>query len=113
MKYEITAGQLLLPVSLVTFVVVVFLGFQTTLLTNDRASLQVTRVNQEKPLAEVSKIKEQANALAVGTLKLSQAGNKDAQNIIAQLKKAGVDVQGSQPGAAGAAPADATPPAQP
>jgi len=103
---KITATQLLFPLSLVSFVLVVFLGFQTTLLLSDRAALQQLRMGQDKPLEQVAKVKEQVNALAVGTLKLAKGGNKNAENIIGQMKKAGIDIQDqAPPGAAGQQPA--------
>jgi len=97
---KITNTQILLPVFLLSFVVTLFLGFQTTLLVGDHSALKVARAQQDKPLEQLAKVKAQVNALAVGTLHLSKDGNKDAQVIIADLKKAGVDVsdQGTPPG---------------
>jgi len=109
---KITATQLLFPLSMLSLVVVVFLGFQTTLLMTDRAALSQAHMAQDKPLEQALKVKEQANVLAVGTKKLADGGNKDAQNIIAQLKKMGIEVQDQAPASAPAAPA-AAPPAAP
>ncbi len=94
---KITTSQLLLPLFLLTLVVTIFLGFQSTLLVSDRSALQIARTQQEKPLEQLAKVKAQVNALAVGTLKLSKEGNKDAQNIVAQLKKAGIDINDQAP----------------
>ena len=94
---KITAAQILLPVSLISVVLVLFLGFQATLLVSDHTSLQQARTEQEAPLEQANKVKAQVNALTVGTLKLSKTGNKDAQNIIAELKKSGIDVNDQQP----------------
>lgn len=89
---KITAAQLALPVSLICLVVTGFLGFQTSLLVSDRTSLHQAYEQQQKGVEQVEKVKAQLNTLAVGTLKLSRQGNKDAENIIIQLKKAGIDV---------------------
>jgi hypothetical protein len=102
---KITATQLLFPLSLTGFVLMVFLGFQTTLLVSDHDAMKLARAQQEQPLQQLSKLKAQVNALAVGTLKLSENGDKSAKNIIDQLKKAGVDVQDQAPAPAQAAPA--------
>ncbi len=99
---KITPTHILLPVSMLSFVMALFLGFQTTLLVSDRTSLHAAHQQQEKPLEEVAKIKTQVNALAIGTLKLSEQGNKDAQTIIAALKKNGIDVTDKPAQASGA-----------
>jgi preprotein translocase subunit SecF len=106
---KLTTGQVLFPVALLSLVVTIFLGFQTTMLFSDRNQLQLAHTQQDKPLEQVGKIKAQLNALATGTLKLSEQGNKDAQNIIAELKKAGIDVS-DQPQGQPAQPAMTAPP---
>jgi hypothetical protein len=98
---KISVPQLLLPVFLISFVMALFLGFQTTLLVSDRVSFQQTHAQQDKPLEQLAKVKAQVNSLAVGTLQLSKQGNKDAITIINELKKAGVDVSDSPAGAPG------------
>ncbi|MDR3423698.1 MAG: hypothetical protein P4M13_01280 [Alphaproteobacteria bacterium] len=111
---KITSTQMLLPLFLLSFVVVAFLGFQTSALVGDRTALGEAYTQQEKPLEEVGKVKTQVNALAVGTLKLSQQGDKNAETIIEQLKKAGIDVRdqpSAQPGA-GAPPSPALAPSK-
>jgi hypothetical protein len=101
---RITASQILLPVLLLTVVLLSLLGYQTKLLWGDRTGLHYQHDQQDKPLEQLTKVKAQVNALAVGTLQLSKQGNKDAENIIAQLKKAGIDVndQGQSTPAPGA-----------
>jgi len=94
---KITATQLALPVFLLTVAVTGFLAFQTTLLVSDRSGLHQAYTQQDKPLEQIAKIKAQLNALAIGTLKLSQQGNKDAEIIITQMKKAGIDVSDQAP----------------
>jgi hypothetical protein len=101
---KITPTQILLPVLLLSVAVAGFLAFQTTLLFNDRAGLQAAHAAQDKPLADANKVKDQANGLAVGALRLANAGDKTGQAIIEQLKKNGVNVQ-ENPNATGSAPA--------
>ena len=95
---KITAVQVLLPVTLLSVAMAGFLCFQTSLLFADRTSLHQAYDQQTKPIEQVAKVKGQLDALAVGTLALSKQGNKDAATIIAQLKKAGIDV--AEPAAA-------------
>jgi cellobiose-specific phosphotransferase system component IIB len=102
---NISASQVLFPVALLSLALVIFFGFQTSLMVNDRSTLTETRKQQDKQIEQVGKVKAQANALAIGTLKLSEQGDKYARNIIDQLKKAGIDVQeqpAAAPGAVGA-----------
>lgn len=89
---KVTVAQVLFPVSLIGFVLFLFLAFQTSQLLNERESLHQARAQQDKPLEDAQKVGAQLNALAVGTLKLSQAGNKDAQGIIDRMKQLGITV---------------------
>ena len=104
---NITSTQVLLPVIMVSVVVFLFLAFQTVILSQDRVNFD-TAITQQQPMIEqVQKVKSQLDALALGTLKLSQLGDKDAINIIAELKKAGVNVgdpSSSTPNASAAGP---------
>ena len=89
---RITTSQTLLPVLLLSVSLVGFFLFQTSVLIGDHRSLVITRGQQDKPLEQAEKLKAQLTGLASGTLKLAQQGDKNAQNIIDQLKKAGVNV---------------------
>lgn len=108
---KLTTTQVLLPVLLLSASLVGFFAFQTSLLVSERGTQNEVRTQQEKPLEQLGKLKAQLNTLATGTLKLSQEGDKDATNIIAQLKKVGVDVEAEQnpKPALGTAPAGITP----
>jgi len=93
---KLTTTQVLLPVLLLSASLVGFFAFQTSLLVSERGSQKEARTAQEKPLEQLTKLKAQLNVLATGTLKLSQQGDKDAINIMTQLKKFGVDVEAEQ-----------------
>lgn len=90
---KVTPSQVLLPVLLLSLTFAVFQGFQTKMLVSDKDSLNQAYTQQDKQLEQVEKVKTQVNALAKGTLTLSEQGNKNAQAIIDMLKKAGVNVQ--------------------
>ena len=104
--------QILLPVLLLSLAVLGSFAFQSVILVGDHRALSSAYAQQEKPLQDVEKLRNQVSALATGTLKLSQQGDKNAQVIIDQLKKAGVKVV-DQPPAAPGAPVPAAPPAAP
>ncbi|MDE1901210.1 MAG: hypothetical protein KGI37_06150 [Alphaproteobacteria bacterium] len=89
---KITAAHILVPVTLLSFVVALFLGFQTTMLASDRDGLTQASAEQSKPLEQAEKAKAMATNLAVGTLKLAQQGDKNAAEIIDLMKKSGINV---------------------
>jgi cell division protein FtsB len=109
-KSQIAASQILFPVTLLALSVVGFLGFQAVMLSGDNANLQQTVDQQITQLEQVEKVKTQLNALASGTLKLSQMGDKDATAIIAQMRKAGVNIDESPKNNAAPAASTPTPP---
>ena len=94
----------LFPVFVLSCVFTLYLCMQTAFLISDRTSLQQAQAQQDKPLAQLEKVKAQINALGAGTLDLAKHGNKDAQEIIQQLKKSGVEVN---PNPQAPAPAEA------
>ena len=105
---KLTSTQVLLPVLMLSAAIVAFFAFQTSLLVTERTAQTENHAAQEKPLEQVGKLKAQITALAQGTLKLSQEGDKNATSIIEQLKAMGVDIQppgAPAPGAPNAATA--------
>lgn len=103
------SGSTLLPVGLLALVVFISIAFQTTQVFRDRSMLHQIKAQQDKPLEEARRVNVQLTALAQGTLKLAQQGDKNAQGIIDRLKKAGVNIE--PPKADAAATAPAAPPA--
>jgi hypothetical protein len=101
-----TSDQLSLPVLLISLCLLISFSFQTYILLHDHSALAQTRDQQEKLVQEAQRVKTQVDALALGTLKLSQQGNKDAGAIIKRMKDLGINVGDNQPAqAGGAAPA--------
>jgi hypothetical protein len=115
---KVTLSQVLLPVGILAFVVFVFLGFQFTQILRDRDNMHQAMAQQEKALADALHVQEQLNALAVGTQKLADKGDKDAEAIIQRMNKLGIKVNVNAPGmpaapAQGRAPMGAAPKAPP
>src|ERR1700722_15648666 len=108
---KLTLSQILLPLALVSFTLFLLLAFQTMQSLRDRDTLHQAKTQQDKPFEEVQKLQSQLSALALGTKKLADGGDKGAEGIIAQLKQAGIVVgeptaaAKPMPGASGAAPA--------
>jgi len=72
-----------------------FLGwtiFQTTELIRERSTLGQARSSQTAPLAQAQKIRSGTDSLAKKTQELADAGNPNAQLVIAQLKQRGITV---------------------
>lgn len=87
-----SAGQILVPITLIGLVVFISVAFQATQVFRDRETLHQIKTQQDKPLEDTRRLQAQLTALAQGTLKLAQEGDKNAQAIIDRLKKAGVTV---------------------
>lgn len=109
----ISTCQILLPVALVAGVLFLTLGFQTMQIARDRGALHQMITQQDKPLEESRKVQAQLTALALGTKKLADGGDKNAEAIIARMQQLGISVGGPAPGAEGTAPAGAAPAAPP
>jgi hypothetical protein len=90
---EVTVGQILFPLSLIGFVVMVSLAFQTSLIMRDRDALHDALTQQSKQLEDANKVQAQFSALALGTRKLAQGGDKDASALVDRMKKAGIVFQ--------------------
>ena len=95
--------HVLLPLS-TAFVLCLLLGFQATQVMRDRAALRQAMSQQDFPSLRARKVQAQVEALAMGTKRLSQSGDKNAQGIIDKLQQAGISV-GTPPAAAAAKPA--------
>ena len=89
----ISTGQLLYPVAVLAFVVFGYFAFQTFAIIEEHNGLNYTKTQQEQPVEQAKKVQSQLDALAIGTLKLAEKGNKDAAAIIANLKKLGITVK--------------------
>lgn len=87
---KISPCQILLPMSLTAFVLFGFLAFQASQIFLERQSLNQARSQQDKPLEETRKIQAQFSALAIGTKKLAENGDKNAAAIVNRLKQAGI-----------------------
>lgn len=95
---KVTLSQVLLPIAILGFVVVVFLGFQLTQIMRDRGNMHSAMAQQQKPLEDAMHVQDQLNALAIGTQKLADKGDKDAKGIIERMNKLGIKVNVNGPG---------------
>jgi hypothetical protein len=91
-EFKVSISNVLLPLLLVSFTLFLTLAFQMTQIMRDREALHQAKMQQDKPMEDAQKLQAQLTALALGTKKLADSGDKDAQNIIAQLKQNGITV---------------------
>ncbi len=110
MLYEKETSPLALPVLLLSVAVVGLLGLQTWLLSADRAIYSEAYTKQDEVLANLEKAKTQSNDLVKGIVNLAKQDNRNAENIINELRKAGINFQDLP---AKGAPAAAAPAAAP
>ncbi len=89
---KIGIPQVLCALTLLSFVVLMFLAFQTTQVMRERGVLRQAYAQQDKPVDEAQKLQAQLAGLATGTAKLAQEGNKNAQAIVARLKEMGITI---------------------
>jgi hypothetical protein len=107
---NITVAQVLFPLSLLAFVIVLFMGLQTSLIMRDRSAMHDAVEQQTKQVEDANKLQTQFSNLAFGVRKLSQGGDKDATALLDRMKKAGIvfqEDQQPQPQAAGTLPTSA------
>ena len=74
---------------------VAFLGwtiFQTTELIGERSALAQAKTQQTAPLAQAKKIRTGTDSLARKTQELAEAGNANAQVVIAGLRQRGITI---------------------
>ncbi|NTU76788.1 MAG: hypothetical protein HGA90_03095 [Alphaproteobacteria bacterium] len=89
---RVTVTHLLVPISLLAFIMTLLFAFQTTQILRERDGLNLAKGQQEKAFEDSQRLQTQLQALVVGTQKLAEGGNKNAQAIAARLKQLGVTV---------------------
>jgi hypothetical protein len=82
----------LIPTLLVALVMFLSLSFQTVQIVRDRDSLHQLIGQQDKPLEDSRKLQLQLTALAIGTKKLADGGDKFAAAIIDRMQQAGITI---------------------
>jgi len=87
---QFTTTHILVPVSLMAFTMMLLFAFQGTQIMRDRDALHEAKGQQEKAFVDSQRVQEQVKALLVGTQQLAEKGNKNAQEISARLKQAGI-----------------------
>ena len=86
---------IMLPMLLGLLPLVLWFGFQTYQLAQERGAINTRKANQEKIYANAQKMRAQLDAIAAGTARLAQQGNPHAQQVVAALRARGITINPS------------------
>ena len=93
------SSPLEIPVLLIMLALLIWGGFQTTQLIKERLNLRQAMDEQEQLVVNGKKMRTQLDAIAAGTKRLADQGNANAQMIVQQLAKNGININPSAQGA--------------
>jgi len=82
----------MLPMLLGLLTLVLWFGFQTYQLIQERGAINTRKANQEKIYANAQKMRAQLDAIATGTARLAQQGNAHAQQVVTALRARGITI---------------------
>ena len=81
-----------IPTFVLALALLATLVFQSVILVQERANLELTLQNQQEPVEQARKIRDQLQNILGKTAKLAQGGNTNAQAVIDELERRGVKV---------------------
>lgn len=84
--------SLFAPILLIALAVLVWSGFQSAQLFEERSNLANLRASQNVTYQNAQKMRAQLDSLAAGTQKLAIAGNKNAQAVVNALQQRGITI---------------------
>ena len=87
-----TVSPLEIPVILITLALLIWAGFQTVQLFKERQTLKQAFDKQEQLVDNGKKMRTQLDAIAAGTKRLADQGNANAEMIVQQLAKNGINI---------------------
>ena len=91
------------PLLIIGVVTASWSGFQAYQLVQEHAALKKLHANQEAMVQNAVKLRAQLDGIAADTQRLADAGNANAQVIVAELRRRGVTINpDSQPTGGGA-----------
>ena len=81
-----------IPFLILALAVAGWAAFQMTQLLRERNSLEAARSNQERPMENSKKLRDQLDGIARETQLLANKGNAGARLIVDELKKRGITI---------------------
>jgi predicted negative regulator of RcsB-dependent stress response len=88
------------PILIVVIGLVVWTGFQTVQLYQERQAAIAAQANQAPLIANAKKMRAQLDVIAAKTKRLADQGNANAQLIVQQLAKNGININPDAPASA-------------
>lgn len=85
------------PVLIIIAGLLVWSTFQTVQLIKERQNVQTAHKNQETVIVNAKKMRDQLDAIAASTKRLADQGNPNAQLIVQQLAKNGININPNAP----------------
>ena len=89
-----------LALLLLILALLIWFGFQSIQLLSERNAFKTLHDNQEQTMANSQKMRTQLDAIAAGTKRLADQGNANAQLIVQQLAKNGININNTAQGSA-------------
>jgi hypothetical protein len=89
---ELSPSQMMTPITLLAVALLAFFVYQCGLVLQERKNLVAVETQQQDILKQNEAIKAQLDALSLGTLKLSEKGNRNAKVIIERMAQLGIRV---------------------
>ncbi len=86
------AGTFLLLIAML-----LWFGFQTLQLLNERDALKAQRNSQEQIIVNSQKMRTQLDAIATGIKRLADQGNANAKDVVQLLAKNGIGIKPPTP----------------
>lgn len=105
-------GVSTVAVTLLTFALLIEVGYTTFYLARERGNLQTVRENQQTPLRQAERTRAQFDSIARRTLQLAQQGNAGAAIIAENLARRGITISPGPAPAPQTPSSDAPPPAK-
>jgi hypothetical protein len=81
------------PLFLLAAAFFLMVAFQTYELVRDRITLSNVHAQQDAPVQQSLRVRQQFNAIAAGVSRLADSGDKNAQTIIDDLRRQGIAVR--------------------
>jgi hypothetical protein len=81
-----------LSTMIVVLGLIVWSAFQTVQLVGERQAISTAKQNQEQLMANSKKMRDQLDAIAAKTKRLAEQGNPNAQLVVQQLAKNGINI---------------------
>jgi len=87
------------PILLLSIGLLIWAGAQMFVMLSEHSRLKTLLSNQAAPYAASQKLRGQLDAIASGTQRLSDQGNKNARLVVDELRKRGITITpGTAPG---------------